>query len=65
MKTQQEREEAFRRDLQTLLANHGAELEITDDGKDYGLHEGIAIVTMKSQWDDAGNQIAEYTEFRI
>ena len=65
MKTRQEREEAFRRDLQELLANHGAELEITDDGKDYGLHVGIAVVIMKSEWDDAGNQIAEYTEFRI
>ena len=65
MKTQQEREEAFRRDLQAMLANHGAELEITDDRKDYGLHEGIAVVTMKNPWDDAGNQIAEYTEFRI
>ena len=65
MKTRKEREEAFRRDLQALLANHGAELEITDDGKDYGLHKGIAVVIMKSELDDAGNQIAEYTEFRI
>ena len=65
MKTPKEREEAFRRDLAELLAKHKAELDITDDGKSYGMHRGIAVVTMMSEWDEAGNQTAEYTEFRI
>ena len=42
-----------------------AELDITDDGKSYGMHSGIAVVTMMSEWDESGNQTAEYTEFRI
>ena len=65
MKTAKEREEAFRCDLAELLARHKAELAITDDGKSYGMHSGIAVVTMMSEWDEAGNQTAEYTEFRI
>ncbi len=65
MKRANEREEAFRRDLAELLAKHKAELDITDDRKPYGLHSGEAVVTMQSERDEAGNQTAEYTEFRI
>lgn len=65
MQTPKEREEAFRRDLAELLAKHKAELDITDDGKDYGMHSGIAVVTMLGEWDGDGNKTAEYTEFRI
>lgn len=65
MRTPKEREDAFRRDLAELMARHRAELDITDDGKSYGLHQGIAVVTMMSEWDADGNQTAEYTEFRL
>lgn len=65
MRTAQEREEAFRRDLAELLAKHKAELDITDDGKAYGMHSGIAVVTMMSEWDSDGNVTDDYTEFRI
>jgi len=65
MKTAKDREEAFRRDLVELLAKHKAELKITDDGKSYGMHSGIAEVTMMSEWDAEGNLTADYTEFRI
>ena len=65
MQTQKEREDAFRRDLAELLTKHKAELDVTDDGKPWGGHSGIAVVTMMSEWDEAGNQTAEYAEFRI
>ena len=65
MRTPKEREDAFRRDLADLLAKHKAELEIADDGRGRGMHSSIAIVTMASEWDDAGNQTAKYTEFLI
>ena len=65
MQTPKEREIAFRRDLAELLVKHRAELEITDDGKSYGMHSAEAVVTMMSEYDAAGNQTAEYTEFRI
>lgn len=65
MQTAKEREEAFRRDLAELLAKHKAELNITDDGRSYGMHSGIAEVTMMGEWDAEGNATAEYTEFRL
>lgn len=65
MKTAKEREAAFRHDLSALLAKHEAELTLTDDGKPYGMHTGIAVVTMTNQFDSDGNEIAEYTEFRL
>lgn len=60
-----EREEAFRRDLAKLLSQHGAELEVTDDGKSYGMHSGVCEISMAGKWDDGGNLVAEYTEFRL
>ncbi len=65
MRTAKEIEAEFRADLAALLAKHGAELNITDDGKGYGFHCGIAEVTVMSKYDEDGNQIVEYTEFRI
>ena len=65
MRTSKEREEAFRRDLEELLAKHNAELDITDDARAYGMHRGIAVVSMMNEWDCDGNQTAEYTDFLI
>jgi hypothetical protein len=65
MRTAAEREASFRADLAELLAKHKAELDITDDGSSYGMHSGIAVVTMMSEFDEDGNLLADYTEFRI
>ena len=65
MKTAKEREADFLRDLDALLKKHGAEILVTDDGKAYGMHSGIAEVTMDSEWDADGNQLAEYTAFTL
>lgn len=66
MKTAAQREADFRRDLADLLARHGAELQVTDDGKPYGMHNCIAVVTMFSVYDRANDEVvAEYAEFRI
>ena len=65
MKTAKEREAAFRRDLAELLKKHEAEIEVADDGKPYGMHSGIAIVSMDSKWDEHGNQTDEFVEFKI
>jgi hypothetical protein len=65
MKTAKQREADFRADLKALLDKHKAELNITDDGGDYGMQQGVAEVTMISEWDKDGNQTAEFTEFWI
>lgn len=64
MKTATERETAFRNDLEDLLAKHGATMEITDDGEDYGV-SSVAIITMYSMWDINNELIADYTEFKL
>jgi hypothetical protein len=65
MKTAEEREKIFRGELATLLLKHNAELNIGDDGRSYGMHSGIAEITMPSEWGADGVKLAEYTEFRI
>ena len=65
MITAEEREKSFRDDLAILLAKHKAEIDITDDGKGYGMQSGIVEVTMRSEWDDDGNQTAEYADFTL
>lgn len=65
MITSKEREKAFRKDFYELLTKHKAEFEITDDGKDYGMHKGIVIITMMNEFDNDGNQASEFTEFKL
>lgn len=52
MKTAEEREAAFRADLKDLLKRHGAEMDITDDGKPFGLHSPIVIIRMSGETVD-------------
>ena len=63
--TATEREEAFRMKLRTLLESCGAEMEITDDGKDYGMHSAIVRISMYAEYDDEGNMTKELCEFEI
>lgn len=65
MKTAKQREEDFRRDLAELLACHDAELTVTDDGKVYGMHSGVCLISMQSEWNKDGDILAEYTEFQL
>lgn len=65
MSTAQEREAAFRADLKALLKRHKAELDITDDGKPYGMHKAIVEVTLDGEWDEDGKVVQEFTEFRL
>jgi hypothetical protein len=64
MQTPREREVAFRKDLAELLARHRAEIDITYDGEDRGLHRTI-VVTMLSEWDETGKLTAQYAEFPL
>ena len=65
MFTKEEREEAFRKDLKELLEKHKAELWVGDDGRPYGLHSGVVEITMYGKWDENGDQIAEFTDFKL
>ena len=50
MITAKELEDNFRRDFDSLLKKHNAEIEITDDRASYGMHVGIAIITIPSKY---------------
>lgn len=65
MKTEKERENAFRKDFEELLQRHKAEFTLTDDGRGYGLHRPVALIEMMSEFNESGDKISEYTEFEL
>lgn len=59
-----QREAAFRADLTALLDRHGAELQVTDDGKGYGMQSGVCRVTMTTIYEN--NELAkDFCEFDL
>lgn len=44
MKSKEQLEKDFRKDLALLLKKHNAEMDITDDGKPYGMHSPIVTI---------------------
>lgn len=65
MRTAEQRKASFLRELQDLLNRYQAELQVTDDGKDYGMHTGVCQITMPSIYDNDHNLIADYCEFEL
>ncbi len=66
MKNAFERETDFRKDLESLLKKHGAELEITDDGKPYGMSSPIVIISMVRKYDwENDNLDCDFCEFEL
>lgn len=63
--TARERESNFRKDLKDLLEKYTATLDITDDGRPYGMHSAIVTVCLDGSWDSDGNILVEYTEFQL
>jgi hypothetical protein len=65
MRTAAQREADFRADFAELLKKHGAEFEVTDDGKPWGMHSGVARVSMQQEWAADGTLRADYAEFEL
>ena len=61
LKSKEQSEADFRKDFKALLEKHNAEIEITDDGKDYGMHRGIAKITIPKEF----NEDYEFCEFNL
>lgn len=57
--TPEQRRDAFLSDLQAVLNRHKAEVIVTDDGKGYGMHSGLARVTLDTDGD------LPFTEFDL
>ena len=65
MKTKEQLEQNFRKDFEALLLKYDAEYEVTDDGKSYGMHSGICVITIPNQWDENGNTTRIFCEFNL
>jgi len=61
MKTAKQIEKEFRDDFASLLKKYHAELEVTDDGMSYGMHAGVARITITPENYD--NPTCEFCEF--
>ena len=62
--TPEEAKKAFMDDLQSLLNEHGAEIEITNSGEPYGQHRGIAevMITNKELTGYCGFELPQYLD---
>ncbi len=65
MKKAAQREHEFIAALTALLREHGAELQVTDDGKSFGMQSSVCVISMDSQYENEGPCIAEYAEFNL
>ena len=48
-----ERYRAFMVELASLLGRYGAEIEIDDDGRPYGMHSALARVSFSDPWEES------------
>jgi hypothetical protein len=62
--TKEYREAAFRRELEELFEAWGAEWEITDDAKSYGMHSPIFRIYIDGVYDH-NECVAEFTGFDL
>lgn len=64
MVTSDQRKADFMADLQAVLDKHFAELQVTDDGAGYGMHNGVCRVTMASLY--SGHELVrDFVEFEL
>ena len=61
--TAKEREQGFRVALKDLLEDYGAEMEIHDDGKPYGLHSVQVTISMCWLPETDDSVECEFSEF--
>lgn len=59
----QERERLFREAIAKVCTEHGAEMEITDDGKPYGMASPILRVTFETKRDENDEIVADFFSF--
>ena len=55
----------FMTDLNALLRRHCAEIQVTDDGKSYGMQGGVCEVSISSRYNDANECVREGADFEL
>lgn len=61
MKTAEQRKTEFLQELRQLCFKHKCELSLSDDGKPYGMHSPIMVLSFEDCYDDNGN----FVEFEM
>lgn len=65
MKTAEQRKTEFLQDLNQLCAKHKCELSLSDNGKPYGLHSPIIVLSFDGVYDENFNPVDEFGEFEL
>lgn len=65
MKTKEQRRDEFFAELKQLMEKHGAELQLTDDGKPYGLHRPLVLLSFNGEYTNDGDVILEFGDFEL
>ena len=60
MRTEQQREQEFRKELQELLNKHRAEIEAREENGNV-----IITVMLDSEWTEENEQLQEYAQFEL
>ena len=64
MKTIEELQKDFREDLEVLLKNHNAEIDLVYQGNPYMEYQVIEIY-IQATWDENGVKLTNYTDFLL
>jgi hypothetical protein len=65
MKTVQQKKSDFLQELRQLCFKYRCELSLSDDGKPYGMHSPIMVLSFEGVYSDSGDVIEEYGEFEL
>lgn len=65
MKTKEQRRDEFLSELKELMIKHGAELQLTDDGRPNGLHSPLVLLSFDEKYTDDGDMLLEYGYFEL
>lgn len=65
MITAEQRKTAFIQELRQLCFKHKCEMSISDDGKSYGMHSPILVLSFDGVYSDNNETLEEYGCFEL
>jgi len=66
MISSEKRQKEFIEKLTALLKESGAELQVSDDGRNYGMHKGICTIAMDSVYNELTDELEkDFCEFKL
>lgn len=65
MKTAEQRKTEFLQELRQLCFKYKCELSLSDDGKPYGMHSPVAVLSFDGVYNENHETVMEFGEFEI